>query len=348
VLSRHGVKVILASHNAVGIDGVEDLGPLRGYYDYFCCVKQIRSLVKKYKPDLIHAHGATHYGVTAAFIKEVPYVLALWGSDIMLAPVAGPFPKRLFYRAIIRFSTRRASLCHSSSMHVCQKAAEISRQPITKFKAWFWGVIPDNLWMLPSEAVTLKMQNEFSIGEKVVLCGRGMRSIYRPETVASVIKEFTKKQKDKKFQFVVLRGFAEDSDVENFLRQLQGYENSFIFIDRLLNEDELSFIYNRSIAHISIPVSDSLGGGVIEPAMAGSFPVLSDIPGNTWFVNKHFGCIVGTTSNQLIDVLRVVNTLLEIFDRSAISDNELEKLRSEFCADTIAYKMIQMYENIRA
>jgi glycosyltransferase involved in cell wall biosynthesis len=346
VLRQHAVEVILVSHNASGMEGVEDLGPLRGYIGYFSCITKVRILVKKYNPDLIHAHAATHYGVTAAFIKEVPHVLALWGSDIMLAPVAGSLPRRIFYRAVIKLAIRSATLCHSSSMHVCQKASEISRQPIDKFKAWFWGVIPDSLWKQPPHDISYEMKKEFAIEENVFLCGRGVSPIYRPDIIAEIIKNFPTEKMGSTPQFVILRGYATDQDVERFLMQLHGSEERFIFVDRLLNVEELSFVYNRCVAHVSIPMSDSLGGGVIEPAMAGSYPILSDLPGNNWFVDHYYGSIVQIGKGQPDDIQTLVDKLVEVLDREPIAATDLQKVRLEFCADNIARKMAKFYSDI--
>ena len=53
--------------------------------------------------------------------------------------------------------------------------------------------------------------------------------------------------------------------------------SSITLIDRLLTDTELWCIYTRARFHVSVPCTDALGGGVIEPLLLGSHPILSDI-----------------------------------------------------------------------
>ncbi len=53
---------------------------------------------------------------------------------------------------------------------------------------------------------------------------------------------------------------------------------SITYIDRLLSSEELYYLYSKTDVHFSIPFSDSLGGGVIEPTLLGSYPILSNLP----------------------------------------------------------------------
>ena len=46
---------------------------------YFRVVKDIKHVIKKFKPDLLHAHFATSYGMLAAKVDFHPMIISVWG-----------------------------------------------------------------------------------------------------------------------------------------------------------------------------------------------------------------------------------------------------------------------------
>ncbi len=46
----------------------------------------VRRLIRKIEPDVLHAHYATHYGFCGAFSGFHPFVLSVWGSDVLIDP----------------------------------------------------------------------------------------------------------------------------------------------------------------------------------------------------------------------------------------------------------------------
>lgn len=62
--------------------------------DYILNVFLVRALIRKIKPDLIHAHYATSYGFLASFTGFHPLIITGWGADIFDSP-KNPFMKAL-------------------------------------------------------------------------------------------------------------------------------------------------------------------------------------------------------------------------------------------------------------
>ncbi len=334
-LEQQGVEVILASHNVGEGDKIEDLGPIKSIFSYFQVLK-VNQLIKKHKPDLIHAHGATHYGVMASLQCKVPYVLALWGSEVMVSPVSGAHFKRLFFHSLLKLSVTRAKVCHSSSNHVCEKAATLANCSMDKFRSFFWGVIPDEILIPPTPEEKARWESAYPqlIGKRFILSGRGVRGIYQPDKVASMIINNAESLIEKKLVFVVLRGYSTDYDVKQFLQRLKGFESLFVFIDQELNDRELAYFYHNSVAHISIPLSDSLGGGVVEPAMHGSYALLSDLPGNRSFLEACEGSIV---NDENIHKLKLENM------NKSTREERAELARHAFGKDTVVASMMSVY-----
>jgi glycosyltransferase involved in cell wall biosynthesis len=62
---------------------------------------QVKKLIKEFQPDILHAHYASSCGLVAALTGFHPYILSVWGDDIL------EFPKKSF---IHKYVVRKAIL----------------------------------------------------------------------------------------------------------------------------------------------------------------------------------------------------------------------------------------------
>ncbi|BEV68102.1 hypothetical protein Bb109J_c1522 [Bdellovibrio bacteriovorus] len=280
------MEVYLASYDAFDDDSVINLGSLRSFFDYFR-FHRINTLVRSINPDLVHAHVLNHYGLMSIF-QPKPLLVALWGSDVMLAPYSGSLFKRICYRAINCLVLLRSNWCHTSGAHVLEEASSQCFQKVKdKSSVYYWGFpLVRGEYFLRAEASLRELGLD---GEGYCVFPRGVSDIYSPEMYAKIIRAMSF-QETFKGKIVVLRGFSSDSEVEKFKRLTEASE--YVFVDRLLSEDELKILYSRSKYHFSVPKSDALGGGVIEPALEGSYPVLSWLPSYEVFAREHGAYII--------------------------------------------------------
>lgn len=76
----------------------------------------VREKVAELKPDLIHAHYATSFGLLGALTRRHPFVISAWGSDIF------SFPRSSFlHRSLLKWILRHADVLCSSSEIMAQE-----------------------------------------------------------------------------------------------------------------------------------------------------------------------------------------------------------------------------------
>lgn len=72
--------------------------PYKGLLGYFTMVPKVRQLMSKINPDIVNAHFASGYGLTARLVGFRPWLLSVWGSDIYDFPHKSPIHKWLIKR----------------------------------------------------------------------------------------------------------------------------------------------------------------------------------------------------------------------------------------------------------
>lgn len=333
-LERRGYEVLCASHNVEDMEGVYHLGRLRGFHSYLNFLK-VQRLIKAFDPDVVHAHVANHYGLMSLFSTR-PVVLALWGSDILLAPSVGLKFKKLIHRWFNRLALAKAAVVHSSGQHVIDSA--ISQYPPVEKKAlcFYWGfpVQPENG---SDELRTLKSLNLPSESPGFLVFPRGLTSIYNPEACADVINALIDNGYGKRV--VVLRAFSSDENLNAFRKKVN--LESINYIDKMLSSTELYYLYKNSSVHFSLASSDALGGGVIEPALLGSIPVLSKID-----AYKIFDCVDAsfTFENYTFKELSRFLEFVKDVDDKKIPLESLCSLVSQYDKSNIVERIIGIYE----
>ena len=108
--------------------------PFQGNKGYFLNVPFARKLLRKIKPDLLHAHYASGYGTLGRLCGFHPYVLSVWGSDVYDFPYELPLKMRLLQKNL-----RAADLIASTS-HVMAKQTHSICEGLSKIHVTPFGI----------------------------------------------------------------------------------------------------------------------------------------------------------------------------------------------------------------
>ena len=105
---------------------VVKLRPFGGAARYILAAPRVRRLLGRIKPDIVHAHYATGYGLLGSLSSPSPYVLSVWGSDIYEYPRRSPLHAQL-----LRFNLRRADYICSTSLAMARETQRYTSKPVT-------------------------------------------------------------------------------------------------------------------------------------------------------------------------------------------------------------------------
>lgn len=62
---------------------------------YVFALPKLKKVIREFKPDIVHAHYASSYGLLGALCRFKPFVLSVWGSDIFDFPMKSRLHKQL-------------------------------------------------------------------------------------------------------------------------------------------------------------------------------------------------------------------------------------------------------------
>jgi len=92
---------------------------------YLTSSKQIKNIVNKINPDIVHVHYATSYGISCALSGIKGYFLSVWGSDIY------EFPKKsILHKYILKYSLSKAGKILSTSKDMKKETEKLTKKNI--------------------------------------------------------------------------------------------------------------------------------------------------------------------------------------------------------------------------
>ena len=92
---------------------------------YLLMAGRVRGLVRRLRPEVLHAHYATGYGLLGGLTGFHPYVISVWGSDVLHFPRTSPL-----HRKLIQFNLGRADYICSTSRHMARRIREYTTSDV--------------------------------------------------------------------------------------------------------------------------------------------------------------------------------------------------------------------------
>lgn len=90
---------------------------------YLSVLPELKRSIREFKPDLVHAHYASSYGLLALLSKFRPYVISVWGSDILQFPERSPL-----HKAVFKVIVNKARRVFSSSKLMAESYKKFSKK----------------------------------------------------------------------------------------------------------------------------------------------------------------------------------------------------------------------------
>lgn len=290
-----------------------------GKFEYIKKIKRVKSILKELKPDILHAHYASSYGLLGSLANYKPYVLSLWGSDILLFPKEGPIQKN-----IMKYNLKKATAVFSTSKYMADEAKLYTNKNIE--------ITPFGIDLELFKNNNIRNNNNVKIG--IV---KSLEKVYGIDYLIKAIKIINNKYPEAKIELKIVGKGTQRENLLNLINELDLSE--VVEIIEPMSQREISNFYNSIDIAVFPSLSESFGVAVIEAQACGVPVIVSDIKAfyETTIPNKtSFIC-------KIADVDSIVKPLEKlIFDRKL--RNEMAKAGEEFVKEN--FDMYKIFNEV--
>lgn len=231
---------------------------------YLKVLCQIKKLIRQFKPDLIHAHYASSYGLIGALSDFHPYILSVWGADIF------EFPNKSFlHRELLKFNLKKADNILSISHTMAEATRQYSSKPI---KVIPWGV--DLNTFRPRKGPNLFHENDLIIGTI-----KGLEEQYGVEYLIKAFQILRAKYPYLPLKLLIVGGGSLEQSLKALVKELNLADDT-IFAGRI-SHDSVPDYHNMLSIYVALSVidSESFGVAVVEASACEKPVVVSNVGG---------------------------------------------------------------------
>lgn len=286
-LRRQGCHVLLASLERGGVHhyGLKRRGFISSLH-YILAATEIRALADRFEPDVINPHYASGYGFTVALAqmgRNVPILLHLWGSDILIVP-----QKSSMHRRKTAYALAQADYVIADSRYLLDVANQIASVSESR-------VIP---WGLEREFLTFHKSDYTLKNPLRIIVPRPHEKIY-----------------NNMFLVRSLAPLINDGRVELTFPSFGSLAGHFRLNASTIVDDRLRYYDKKSRSEflqlmaehdicLSGALSDSSPASLIEAMGLGLIPVAANIPGvREWLGPEHGFVYDMYGANQLLELV---------------------------------------------
>ena len=297
---------------------------------YLMAIPQVKELIRQFKPDIIHAHYATSYGLIGALCGFHPYVLSVWGADIFEFPHKSPL-----HRQLLKFNLKRADKILSTSHFMAKATGAYTPKPLE--------VTPFGI-----DLTTFRSRKvEGPFGENAIVIGtvKGLEEQYGVEYLIKTFNILCTKHQNLPLKLLIVGGGSLEKPLKALVKELK-LEDDTIFTGRV-NYDLVPGYHNMLSIYVALSVidSESFGVAVIEASACEKPVVVSNVGGLPEVVEEGVtGFIIPPRKpEQTAEVLEKL-----IFDkdlRLKMGRAGRERVKKLYNWDENVKQMISIYQN---
>jgi glycosyltransferase involved in cell wall biosynthesis len=259
-----------------------------GWRDYPRLLRGARRVIRKIKPDVIHAGPVQSAGFLAALSGFRPLVTMSWGSDLLMDA-----DRSAWMRWVTRYTLARSTVLAGDCRAVQDKAAAFGFPP-ERVVLFPWGV--DLQRFQPGRAADLRArlgwQDAF-----VVLSLRTWEPLYGVDVL---VRGFARAARQRPQLRLLLLGGGSQAGLLRSILQQQGVLEQ-VYFGGQINGDELPVYYQAADVYVSASHSDGSSVSLMEALASGLPALVSDIPGNReWITTGQDGWLFPDGDDQAI------------------------------------------------
>ncbi len=296
---------------------------------YFKALPIVKKIIKNFKPDIVHAHYATSYGLIGALSGFHPYIISVWGSDIFSFPLKSPI-----HKMILQYNLKKADKILSTS-HIMAK--ETKKYINKDIEVTPFGI--DLEKFKPMEVESLFDKNDIVIGTV-----KSLEKKYGIEYLIRAFKIVSDKYADLPIKLLIVGGGSLENKLKKITKELK-IESKTIFTGKVTFNDVPKY-QNMLSVFVALSYNESFGVAVIEASACEKPVVVSNVGGLPEVVEDGVTGIVVPPGNPEKTAEAIEKLILNENLRKKMGKKGRERVKKYFNWDDNIRQMIRIYKNL--
>ena len=252
----NGVKV----HSLDIEDNVMKGKSEKGKVGYLKKIKKVKELINEIKPDILHAHYASSYGLLGALANYHPYIISVWGSDVYDFPIKSPI-----HKMIIKYNLKKSDYILSTS-NVMKKETE--KYTNKEIKVTPFGVDINKFY-----------PNKVESDEIIIGTIKTLEEKYGVQYLVKAFKQVKEENKDLDIKLRIGGKGSQEDYLKNLCRELH-IENDVTFLGFVKPDDVIKEFQRFDISVFPSTLdSESFGVAAVESEACGTPVIVSNVGG---------------------------------------------------------------------
>lgn len=266
----------------VGTETVKS-GNLLTKSSYLFAISRLKKTIKRFNPDILHAHYATSYGILGALSGFHPFIISVWGSDVY------DFPNNFITRFILKYNLRKADRILSTS-HVM--AEETKKYTSSEIEVTPFGIDIESFR-------PMKVDSIFPKDALVVGTIKALEDKYGVDYLIRAFKIVRDQRPNKSIKLLLVGTGSKELELKNLVADL-GISDEVVFTGRIPH-DEVPRYMNMLDVYVALSTldSESFGVAILEASACEKPVVVSNVGGLPEVVNEGVTGFVVDKCNEI-------------------------------------------------
>jgi glycosyltransferase involved in cell wall biosynthesis len=259
-------------------------------------VGEIKKILSNIRPDIVHAHYATSYGIAGALTGYHPYIITALGSDILISA-----KNSFIYQTLVKYALKKADWITAMAEHMKKVIVEfgIDQQKVTTV---MFGIDP---------AVFNHNNRKVSEEKFIITSTRNFEPVYNIPLLLNALNLIHEKIPNLSVHLI---GDGSQRDHLQKMTADLGLKDLITFHGKI-TQNKIARILNQSHVFVTSSLSDGNNVSLNEAMACGAISLATDIPANRdWVKNDINGFLVPTDKPEILadKILYVYNNYTEL------------------------------------
>jgi glycosyltransferase involved in cell wall biosynthesis len=295
---------------------------------------ELRSLLKKLSPDLLHAGPVQSCGYAAALSGFHPLLVMSWGSD-MVAHAHRDAKWKL--ATLVALQGADAFFCDCDSVR--RAAGNFVEIPASRIVQFPWGI--QRGWFSPSGPLPPAEQLSFEPTAIPIISTRSWEPLYRVDVLLKAL--CTARAENSRLRLLLLGTGSEADGIRNFI--VRHRLSEVVFTPGVIPRAELPGWFRAAKVYVSCAESDGTSISLLEAMATGLPVVVTNVPSNReWVVENENGWLADSVEQFAEKILRAASLTRAERERISLRNQQVVADRADW--ERNFPQLLRMYESL--